>query len=318
MVAKRSLAAVVAFIGLVAGACAPASNTKTERYSPPPPMALVAIVDPSAGRLAEQLRQLEGVIRAGAMPGEAVVVMILQPSFGKTYTVQPGDNLDSIAADHGVTLAALEAANPQLGPLSGRNWKLIHPSERVLIPDGAAQDALLLVSRAPQGPPLPELRRIPPPPANPTDYQRAQYNHKAEADKATNDARVAQWTAEAAKSVQPWQAQVVAGLEQKARSVLPPARKPDRQMLSASLTAGLTTLQGLNGRRLLLILGGGEIGPTTLAPQSLAGVNLVIANLSSPKAAAAWSAAGAGAGADSVNTLDAALTRLQLPQVVNH
>lgn len=315
---KRSLAAVLAFVAFAASACAPASSSNTERYSPPPPVALVALVDPSAGRLAEQLRQLEDVIRASATPGEAVVVMILQPSFGKTYTVQSGDSLAKIASAHSITLSALEAANPQLGPLSGRDWKLIHPSEQVLIPDGAAQDALLLVSRAPEGPPLPELIRIPPAPSNPTDFQRAQYNHKVEADKATNDARVAAWQAEAKKSVQPWQAQVAANLETKSKSVLPAARKPDRQMMSASVTAGLTTLKGLNGHRLLLILGGGETGPAPLPPQSLAGVDLVIANLSSAGAAAAWNAAGANAGAASVNTLDVALTRLQLVQVVNH
>ena len=317
-VLKRSLAAVLAFVALAAGACSPAPNTNTERYSPPPPIAVVALVDPSAGRLAEQLRQLGDVIRASATPGEAVVVMILEPSFGKTYEVQSGDSLAKIAAAHRISLSALEAANPQLGPLSGRDWKLIHPNEQVMIPDGAGQDALLLVSRAPEGPPVPELIRIPPAPQNPTDYQRAQYKHKVEADTATNDARVAAWQSAAQKSVEPWQAQVAADLEAKSKSVLAPARKPDRQMMSASVVAGLTTLKGLNGRRLLLILGGGETGPATLAPQSLAGVDLVVANLSSPTAAAAWSAAGANAGAASVNALDPALTRLQLAQVVNH
>ena len=315
---KRNVAAVLAFFALAAGACAPAPKSNTDRYSPPPAVALVALVDPSAGRLPEQLRQLEGVIQANATPGEAVVVMILQPSFGKTYTVAPGDSLAKIASSHSITLSALEAANPQLGPLSGRDWKLIHPSEQVLIPDGAAQDALLLVSRAPEGPPLPELISIPPPPSNPTDFQRAQYNHKVEADKATNDSRIAAWHADAQKSVQPWQAQVAAALESKTKSVLASSRKPDRQMMSASFTAGLTTLKGLNGRRLLVILGGGETGPATLAPQSLAGIDLVIANLSSPSAAAAWTAAGTGAGAASVNALDPALTRLQLAQVINH
>ena len=315
---KRSLAAVLSFFALAAGACAPASNPNTERYSPPPPVALVALVDPSSGQLGQQLRQLEDVIRASATPGEAVVVMILQPSFGKTYAVQSGDSLAKIASSHGITLSALEAANPQLGPVSGRDWKLIHPSEQVMIPDGSSQDALLLVTRAPDGPPLPELIRIPAPPQNPTDFQRAQYNHKVEADKATNDSRVAAWQAAAQKSVEPWQAQVTAQLEAKTKSVLPAARKPDRQMMSASVIAGVTTLKGLNGHRLLLILGGGETGPATFSPQILAGVDLVIANLSSSTAAAAWSAAGTNAGAASVHALDPALTRLQLAQVVNH
>ena len=53
-----------------------------------PPLALVALVDPSSGRMAEELHQLQDVIRTDATPGEAVVVMILQPSYGQIYVVQ--------------------------------------------------------------------------------------------------------------------------------------------------------------------------------------------------------------------------------------
>jgi len=309
---------LIAALGLCLGACAPGTSANEVRYSPPPSLSLVALVDPSSGRLGEELHQLQDVIRTSASPGEAVVVMILQPSFGSTYAVQPGDSLDKIAKAHGLALAALEAANPQLGPLSGRNWRLIHPQERVLIPDGAAQEALLLVTRAPEGPPPPMLIRIPPAPQNPTDFQRAQYNHKVSADRATNDARIAAWRSDAQKSVQQWQEQVTAQLGKKVGSVDPAAPKPDRQMLAASLTAGLTTLQGLNGRRTLLLLGGGELGPGPLSQNSLQDVNLVVANLSTTNAAAAWTAAASGAGAASVKALDVALTRLQLTEVVNH
>jgi LysM repeat protein len=309
---------LIAALGVWLGACAPSTSANEVRYSPPPSLSLVALVDPSSARLTDELHQLQDVIRNSASPGEAVVVMILQPSFGSTYAVQPGDSLDKIAQAHGLTLAALEAANPQLGPLSGRNWRLIHPQERVLIPDGASQEALLLVTRAPEGPPPPMLIRIPPAPQNPTDFQRAQYNHKVSADKATNDARVAAWRSDAQKSVQQWQEQVIAQLGKKAGSVDPAAPKPNRQMLAASLTAGLTTLQGLNGRRTLLLLGGGELGPGSLSQNSLQDVNLVIANLGNTKAAAAWTAAASGAGAASVKALDVALTRLQLTEVVNH
>jgi len=110
----------------------------------------------------------------------------------------------------------------------------------------------------------------------------------------------------------------VVQLCQKAGSADPGAPQPNPQMLSASLRAGLTTLQGLNGRRMLLLLGGGELGPGTLTPKGLQDVNLVIANLSNTKAATAWTAAASGAGAASVKALDVALTRLQLTQVVNH
>ena len=314
----RRLASLAAVLGLGLSACSPGVKANEVRYEPPPPLSLVALVDPSSGRLADELHQLQDVIRTSATPGEAVVVMILQPSFGNTYVVQPGDSLDKIAKANDLSLAALEAANPQLGPLSGRNWRLIHPQERVLIPDGAAQEALLLVSRAPEGPPAPMLIRIPPAPQNPTDFQRAQYNHKVEADTATNDGRVAAWRSQAQAALGRWQAQVVEQLGRKAGSADPGAPRPDQRMLSASLTAGLTTLQGLNGRRMLLLLGGGELGPGTLTPNSLQDVNLVIANLSNTKAATAWTAAASGAGAASVKALDVALTRLQLTQVVNH
>ena len=68
-------------------ACAPSAKANEVRYSPPPALSLVALVDPSPGRLADELRQLQDVIRTSATPGEAVVVMILQPSFGSTYVV---------------------------------------------------------------------------------------------------------------------------------------------------------------------------------------------------------------------------------------
>ena len=107
-------------------------------------------------------------------------------------------------------------------------------------------------------------------------------------------------------------------LGKKAVAALPGARTPNQQIMAASLVAGLTTLSGLQGRRLLLLLGGGESGPGMLAPRSFADVNLVIANLADSKTAAAWTSAGTNAGAASVSALDPALTKLQLAQVVNH
>src|SRR5216110_1189595 len=308
---------LIALLAISSAACGQGGLSNSEVYSPPPALALVALVDPSSGRLADQLHQLQDVIRTTASPGEAVVVMILQPSYGQAYVVRSGDSLSKIASGHNVSLAALEAANPQLGPLSGRNWKLIHPNEQVMIPDGAAQDALLLVSRAPSGPPPPNLIRLPRAPSNPTDFQRAQYNRTLASDNATNAARVAAWRAEADRALQPWQQQVVDELAKKAGVPVTGGRAPDGPIVSASVTAGLATLHGLPGRRILLLLGGGEMGPGALAPGSLAEVNLVIANLVDTRAAAAWKAAATGAGAASVNALDPALTRLQLAQVVN-
>lgn len=311
------LAAVVTAAVAMATACGPGRLNDAVRYKPPAPLALVVLVDPTPAKLGGELQQVAQVLNAGATPGEAVVVMMLEPSFGQAYTVRQGDSLSSIASAHGVTLADLEAANPQLGPVSGRNWKLIHPNEQVMVPDGSAGGALLLVSKAPDGPPPPDLVRLPALPSNPTDYQRAQYNRAVAAGTATNDGRIAAWRADADRSVAAWRAQLVAQLAEKGGRAPAVEHAPDGRALAASMTAGLTTLRGLNGRRLLLLLGGGEVGPAPLVPRSLADVSLVIANLSDPAAAAAWTSAGAGAGAASVDALDPALTQLKLAQVVN-
>ena len=286
-------------------------------YAPPPPLALVAIVDPSPDRLADQLHQLEDVVRSRATPGEAVVVMFLDARVTRTYVVHAGDSLSSVAAANGVTLADVEGANPQFGPLFRRSWSLIHPGEPVTIPDARARNALALVTRAPAGPPPPALVRDPQEPNNPTDFQRAEYTHALAAAKTTNDARVAAWRAEAANAVQPWQNQVVNELDKMAGSQASGADRATGPMLSSSITAASTTLHGLPGRRLLLVLGGGQSGPTAPTPSGLVDINLVIANLSDSGAAAAWTAAGRNAGAASVITLDPALTQLQLAQVVN-
>jgi spore coat assembly protein SafA len=58
------------------------------------------------------------------------------PHGGGDYTVRSGDTLSAIAAHHGVSLSALEAANPQI-----RNPNLIHPGETVHIPGGGSSNA---------------------------------------------------------------------------------------------------------------------------------------------------------------------------------
>lgn len=306
-----------ASIAVVAAACGPAALSNSTAYSPPPPLAMVAIIDPSPDRMSTEVHQLEDVIRSNGRPGEAVVVMFAQPSFGQRYTVRPGDSLSSIAAAHGIGLPALESANPQFGPVGGRDWKLIHPGELLTLPNGAAQDPLLLVSKAPAGPPPPQLIRLPSAPKNPTDFQRAQYARTLAADRATNDARIAEWQASVAPSIKTWQDQVTQELEQKAGAQQAPVRRADGAMLSASVNAGVTTLRGLEGRRLLLVLGAGDNGPGGLQPHSLLGINLIVANLSDSNSVDAWKTAAAGAGAASVNALDVALSQLQLAQLVN-
>jgi LysM repeat protein len=49
------------------------------------------------------------------------------------YLVQPGDTLSGIAASHGVSLAAVESANSNLG-----NPNLIYPGQTVEIPGGSS------------------------------------------------------------------------------------------------------------------------------------------------------------------------------------
>jgi lysozyme len=54
------------------------------------------------------------------------------PAAQKTYTVQSGDTLSGIAARFGVSLAALEAANPQI-----KNPNLIYAGQVLVIPGGS-------------------------------------------------------------------------------------------------------------------------------------------------------------------------------------
>ena len=314
---NRLFYSLPAILALAVAGCGPATLSNTQTYKPPPTLALVVLVDPASDKYAQELQELASVVRAEASPGEAIVVLTVQPSFGQVYLVRQGDNLSSIAAAHGLTLGDLEKSNAQLGPVAGRNWTWIHPGDRVIIPNGAGQEPLLFVSRAPAGPPPPELVRLPQEPTNPTDYQRAQYNHTVASDNPTNQGRIDAWRAAAATSLQPWQQQVAAELDRKASSPAPPYHVIDGHALASSISAGVATLGGLPGRRLLLLLGGGEHGAVALDPGSFANVNLVVANLADPTAATSWTASGTKAGAASVTTLDTALTQLQLAQAVN-
>lgn len=311
---KRLLAVVL--LGLAA-CTAGGRPSDSVTYQPPPPLALVAIVDPTSDHMPDQVRQLGGVIQAGATPGEALVVMLLQAHVARIYLVRKNDSLSAIAAANGLTLAEVEAANPQFGPLSGRSWGLIYQGEKVTIPDRGAPDSLALVSSAPAGPAPPQLLPLPKLPDNPTDFQKAEYERALAADKATNGARIAAWRADAGKAVQPWQAQVASDLSVKVGTRTVTAGAASASTLSGTIAQAATTLLGLHGRRTLLILGGGEVGPASIAPHTLDGINVVVANVTDPAVAAAWTKAAKDAGATSVSVLDPALTQLQLAQVVN-
>lgn len=57
------------------------------------------------------------------------------PSSGNEYSVQRGDTLSKIAAEHGVSVQDLLAANPQI-----RNADLIYPDQRLSIPSGGGHN----------------------------------------------------------------------------------------------------------------------------------------------------------------------------------
>src|SRR5207302_8981747 len=134
----------------------------------------------------------------------------------------------------------------------------------------------------------------------PSASERAHQERARAAENATNASRVAAWRASANEVLLPWQTQVAAELESKAGSSNGLAGGTSGTALSASLAAGIGTLAGLSGHRLLLVLGGAEAGPSSLPPHSLAGLTLVVPNLSDPGAAAVWTTAAKDAGAESV------------------
>lgn len=75
-----------------------------------------------------------------------------------TYTVQRGDTLTAIAREHGVSLPALLAANPQI-----RNPNLIHPGQAVNLPGRTAAPPPAPGAAAP-APHRPAAPRLPPAP----------------------------------------------------------------------------------------------------------------------------------------------------------
>ena len=60
------------------------------------------------------------------------------------YLVQPGDTLSGIAASHGVSLAAVESANPQI-----RNFNTIYQGQSLQVPSGDHTSSLAPVQSAP-------------------------------------------------------------------------------------------------------------------------------------------------------------------------
>lgn len=70
--------------------------------------------------------------RYGGADGVPMPQPIPTPTSAGNYTVQPGDSMSTIARQFGLSLSALEAANPQIG-----NPNLIYPGEILSIPNGS-------------------------------------------------------------------------------------------------------------------------------------------------------------------------------------
>lgn len=284
-------------------------------FAPPEPLSVVAILDRDGDRVTAELQELEAVVEQEPTPSETLVVTRVSVApVAEQYVLRAGDNLDAVAGAHGLSLATLEAANPQLGPVAGRSWSRVDPGDRVTIPDRRSE-ALVdnpIVTRAPAGPPPPGLVRAPQRPGSPTSFQLAQYQHALAAAQATNRARVDAWRAAVRRDLAPWRAQVVGEIRAAASRPSGPADAAGVD-LGASIRAAATTLGGLPGRRVMLVLGPGRDGPpgAGMGSGDLAGIHLVVADLTGP-AGPVWASAAEAAGAPSVTTLDPALTRLQL------
>jgi hypothetical protein len=76
------------------------------------------------------------------------------------YLVQPGDTLSGIAASHGVSLAAVESANPQL-----HSFDLIYQGQSLQIPSGDHTTSLAPVQGSAQSVPV-QSQNVTPAPAS--------------------------------------------------------------------------------------------------------------------------------------------------------
>lgn len=74
------------------------------------------------------------------------------------YLVQPGDTLSGIAASHGVSLAAVESANPQI-----HNYDLIYQGQSLEIPSGDHTSSLAPAQGSAQSAPVQSYKVTPAP-----------------------------------------------------------------------------------------------------------------------------------------------------------
>ena len=76
----RFASVLVAILALATAACGPGGIANSETYKPPPPLALVVLVDPSAPRFADELRQVHVLAYVVADGFHLAPVAIRQPS----------------------------------------------------------------------------------------------------------------------------------------------------------------------------------------------------------------------------------------------
>jgi cell wall-associated NlpC family hydrolase len=130
------------------------------------------------------------------IPGDA--------SFAETsltsYTVQPGDTLQSIANSHGVTLTAI--INYEANGIT--NPDLIHPGQEITIPGGTAQVAS---EPAPQSEPEPEPQPAPQPEPEPEPVAQAEPQPEPEPEPEPQPEPEPEPVAQAQPEPEPQQAQ---------------------------------------------------------------------------------------------------------------
>jgi LysM repeat protein len=315
-----SLAAIVLMAsGCQSGAAfgpPPAGATQQSKYHPGTLAIYEVATDSGAG--AGQLAQ---IIRNRVWPSEVVVGAQVETSLSVTYTVRSGDSLAGIAAAHDVTLAALEATNPALGPTGGHSWNLIHPGDRVSIP-GPQAGALrqdFVVRRLPAGLTPPTLLVAPECPTSTTSFVHAQCEDVVRKDAQLDRERVAAWWAAEAKHLGAAQADLVGQLQGMAEGTPgnPAPTVVRGPVLRDSIQIAVNTLDQLAGRRVLVLSGVGDDGPPALQKGELATIHLVVTEVSDPLASASWTSAGAAAGAATIAVLSPALTQLNLATAVN-
>ena len=100
---RRQFAILVATLGLVAACGGGATPVPTEAPTPAPTDIFVPSEEPAATE----------TVDASAEPAAT-------PVSGERYTVKKGDTMWAIAQDHGISLAALKAANPDVDPKAMR------------------------------------------------------------------------------------------------------------------------------------------------------------------------------------------------------